>query len=286
MKNILVPVDFSDTSASALRFGTYLAEVLDLDLKVVHVYDASFSFAQVVSTGAMRAEHERLAKELKQFVQRNAFPVLATYQGNLEQLPAILTEVLEGYPVQVIRKLSEAEDTELVVMGGMGAGRQLNPSGLFGGVARGMGLHGGCPVILLPPDYGYPSITKVAVAFQDLNDARALESITTRICKVIRPELQFVHVGEDREDTGFSPDSIKSVLHPDFFPHHFFLVTLPQGPVTRRLLDHAKTDKIGMLVIGHRERGVWEGLFSGSRAKPIIRRCEVPLLVVPLPANK
>ena len=56
MKNILVPVDFSDTSATALRFGTYLAEVMDLDLRVVHVFDANFSFAQAISTGALLAE--------------------------------------------------------------------------------------------------------------------------------------------------------------------------------------------------------------------------------------
>lgn len=285
MKNLLVPVDFSDTSATALRFGTYLAEVLDLDLRVIHVYDASFSFAQVVSRGAMQVEQERLADKLRHFVQRNAFPVLATYQGDLEQLPAIKTEVIEGYPIKIIRKLSEAEDTELVVMGGVGAGTQLNPPGLFGGVARGMGLHGGCPVILLPADHGYPSITKMAVAFQNLNDVRELESITTRLCKVIRPELQFVHVGEDREDTGFSVASVKSALRPDFLPRHFFIVTLPQGPVTQRLLDHAETDKIGMLVIGHRERGAWEGLFSGSRAKPMMRHSTVPLMIVPLPAN-
>lgn len=98
MGNILVPVDFSDTSAAALRFGTYLAEVMNLNLRAVHVFDANFSLAQAISTGALLAEKERREQQLKTFVERYAYPVLATFQGNLTTIPAVHSEVFEGFP--------------------------------------------------------------------------------------------------------------------------------------------------------------------------------------------
>lgn len=281
MKNILVPVDFSDTSAAALRFGTYLAEVMDLNLRIVHVYDANFSFAQAVSTGALLAEKERLERKLSLFTQQNAYPILATFQGNLDTLPALLTEVFEGFPVQVIRKLSELEETELVVMGGIGAGERNHAPGIFGGVARGMGLHGGCPVILLPPNYGYPKVDRLAVAFGDLEDIRQLEHITNRLIRVLRPEVRFVHVTRSKGNREkYSGEVIKQALGSGFPTNSFLYDALPPGTVARRLLDYTRREKIGLLVLGHQGQGVWDSLFSISRAKPVIRRCEVPLLVI------
>ena len=144
MKKIIVPVDFSDTSGAALRFGTFLAEVMDLDLSVVHVFDANFSFAQAISTGAMLAEKERLEKLLSEFVERHVYPVLATFQGNMTTLPAINTEVYEGFPSGIIRTLSDRADTEMMVLGGVGAGQSSTPPGLFGGVAQSLALGGSC----------------------------------------------------------------------------------------------------------------------------------------------
>lgn len=195
MKNVLVAVDFSETSSAALRFGTYLAEVMDLDLRVVHVFDANFSFAQAVSTGALLAEKGRLEKLLKEFIERHCYPVLAKFQGNLATVPAIRSEVHEGFPSRIIRSLSQEKDSEMIIMGGVGAGQRNTPSGIFGGVARSVALHGKCPVLLIPPGYGDPKIKRIALAFGDAWDIRQMSGLVGRLVKVLRAEVNFVHVG-------------------------------------------------------------------------------------------
>jgi len=283
MKNILVPVDFSDTSATALRFGTYLAEVMDLDLRVVHVFDANFSFAQAISTGALLAEKEKLKEELALFTKQHTYPVLATFQGNLETLPAIKRQVIEGFPAKVIRQLSEEGETELVVMGGVGAGKNDTAPGLFGGVASGVVLHGSCPAILLPPGYGYPSVPSMAIAFGKAEEIQQMGGIVRKLIKTLRPEVRFVHVAGSEEAPEWENDDkfLDLALEPGFPSYTFSYDALPPGPVARRLLDYTKKKEIGMLVLEHGIRNLWDSLFTKSQVKPIMRSCEVPLLVVP-----
>ncbi|WP_273445353.1 universal stress protein [Neolewinella agarilytica] len=284
MKNILVPVDFSNTSAAALSFGTYLAKVMDLDLKAVHVFDANFSFAQVVSTGALLAEKEGLTEKLNDFTQAHALPVLATFQGNLETLPTILTEVFEGSPPKMIRRLSERVETELVVMGGMGAGKSDNPPWLFGGVARKIGLRGGCPVILLPPGYSSPSVNRVAIAFGDAEDIKKTSLTTRRIIKALRPEVRFVHVSQNTQSFERENEEyfLSLALEPGFPSNTFSYDSLPPGPVAHSLLNYARDEKIGLLVLNHRKHSLWEDLFLKNHVKPLLRHSEVPLLIVPV----
>lgn len=286
MKKIIIPVDFSDTSASALQFGTYLAEIMGLGLEVVHVFDANFSFAQAVSIGASLAEKERLEKLLTKFVESHAFPVLASFQGNIATIPAIHTEVFEGFPGSVIRSISEREDAELVIMGGSGAGQSTTPPGLFGGVARSVALNGKCPVILIPPGYGPPSIENItlALAFGSPEDIRQMGGIIRRLIKVLRSQVNFVHVeGRDRSKEWMNDEAfLEMAMGPGFPSYTFSYDSLPNGPVVKRLLKYVDDKNIGMLVLGGKRRSFWKALFAGSSVKPIMNRSTVPLLIIPL----
>lgn len=283
MKKIIVPVDFSDTAAAALRFGTYLAEVMNMDLEVVHVFDANFSFAQAVSTGALRAEQERLTKQLEAFTRKHAYPVLATFQGNLDILPAVKTTVVEGYPGPTVQLLSAQDDVALMVMGGVGAGDEVNPKTLFGGVAQKVTNGGGCPVILLPRGYGYPKIERLALAFAEAEDIKDMSAITRPLIKALHPEVYFLHVRHpDLEVELENEETFLTLATAPGFPSYTYRYeTLPSGQVTNQLLDYAKDKAIGLLVVGGKRRGFWNQLFHKSHLKPLVRKTAVPLLVVP-----
>ncbi len=283
MPKIIVPVDFSETAAAALRFGTYLAEVLQMDLEVVHVFDANFSFAQAVSTGAQQAEKERLATKLTDFTHAHAYPVLATFQGNLATLPAIKTIVLAGFPGPTIQLLSAAEDAFLVVMGGVGAGEETTPKTLFGGVARKVATGGGCPVILLPRGYGYPQIERLAIAFAEAAEIKKTSAFTRPLIKALHPEVHFLHVrhADLEEELKNEENFLDLATEPGFPSYTFQYQTLPPGRVTTQLLDYARDKDIGLLVIGGKRRDFWDQLFHQSHLKPLLRRAEVPLLVIP-----
>ncbi|MEM9931635.1 MAG: universal stress protein [Bacteroidota bacterium] len=283
MKKIIVPVDFSETAAAALRFGTYLAEVLQLNLEVVHVFDANYSFAQVVSSGALRTAQQQLEEKLVAFTQRHAYPVLATFQGNLEVLPAIKTTVLEGFPGPTVQALSSQADVAFIVMGGVGAGAAIVPKTLFGGVAQKVACNGGCPVILIPKGYGFPTIRRMGVAFAATEDLTALGGVIVTMQRALHPEVYFLHVRHpDLEFELENEEAFLQLANDSGLPVHTYRYeTLPSGKVAQQLLTYAAEQHLGLLLIGGKRRDFWAQLLHKGHLKHLLHQAKIPLLVVP-----
>jgi nucleotide-binding universal stress UspA family protein len=140
MTDLLVPVDFSPTAGVALRYAARLAPRLNLQLRVLHVFDTLQDISHSVSDKARSNRRAQLEADLEAFTR--------THAGQ----PAPV-EVVEGDPAQTVLWRSTSEQTGLIVMGGVGAGAGAHPPGIFGGVARQVATRGGCPVMLLPKGY-------------------------------------------------------------------------------------------------------------------------------------
>ncbi len=283
MQKIIVPVDFSDTAAAALRFGTYLAETMNMDLTVIHVFDTMLSTSQTISSRAREMEQARLGEQLKQFAQRNVEPVLATFQGRLDTLPVVRTVALEGVAAQTILWQSAQDEVGLIVVGGVGAGAGLHPPGIFGGVARTVALKGACPVILIPKEYGYPRVERLSIAFASVEDIRKISAFTRRIIQALHPEVHFVHVrdADDHTEALREEEFLELACGPGFPSYTYRFDALPRGKVVEQLLDYVHREHINLLVLGGERRTFLERLFTSGHLRPLIKRSGVPLLVVP-----
>ncbi len=283
MKKIIVPVDFSDTSAAAVRFGTYLAETMDMELTIIHVFDTLLSTSHTISKRARETERERLAEAVKTFAQRNVEPVLTTLQGRMDSPPAVHTAVLEGVAAQTILWQSAQEDVGLLVMGGVGAGAGLHPPGIFGGVARTVALQGGCPVVLIPKGYGYLRVERLSIAFDGVDDIRRMSPFTRRVIGALHPEVHFVHVREadERTEAQREEEFLELAVGPGFPSYTYRFDALPRGRVVEQLLEYTKAKNINLLVLGGERRAFLERLFTPGHLGPMVRRMEVPLLIIP-----
>ncbi len=56
---------------------------------------------------------------------------------------------------------------------------------------------------------------------------------------------------------------------------------LVQGTTIETILDTAKKLKADMIVTGHRDMGFWEKLFFGDTATHLVKKAEMPILIVP-----
>ncbi|THH40299.1 universal stress protein [Neolewinella litorea] len=283
MKRIIVPVDFSPTSAAATRFGTHLAETMKMDLTVLHVYDTRLSTSQTISTRAKAREQERMEDQLDKFTRRNVEPVLATFQGRLDVLPAVKSMALEGRAARKILRISKAADVGLIVMGGVGAGAGLHPPGAFGSVASRVALRGGCPVILIPKDYGAPPVERLALAFNSVNDVRYMRGFTQKIVRALHPEVRFVHVNAgSKAGTPEQQEEFRKLADEPGFPSRTYqLDFLGPGPVVKQLLTYTEEEEIDLLILGGERRGFLERLLIPAHLRPLVHRCTVPVLIIP-----
>ncbi len=111
IKNILAPVDFSETSEHALRYAIDLATRLGgAAIHVIHVYQLP---TYALPDGAILARPEYVAS-LTTELQKQMDELLRRYGGHGVELTGRVTE---GVPYAEIDRVAEERKADLVVMG-------------------------------------------------------------------------------------------------------------------------------------------------------------------------
>lgn len=113
---ILVPVDFSECSRTALAFACDLAKRLEAKITLLHVWDVPFLWPSVGDTMVTVPEEQpmtvgqlvqkRVSEELSKFVHENVPPGMS-----------VLARLEMGDPVQAICSSAASGMQDLVVMG-------------------------------------------------------------------------------------------------------------------------------------------------------------------------
>lgn len=150
LAKVLVPVDGSSESESILRYVTYMATKLNLEVTLFHVLVLD-SDVIPYSTEALRRSTEAL-RQLNQ-VRKNKEGYIKRLDTRLKRksvnVNSVFKEVLTGGAAEEIIKLAEEEDFSLVAMsthGRSGVGRWI-----FGSNAEKVLEEGSTPVLLVRP---------------------------------------------------------------------------------------------------------------------------------------
>jgi nucleotide-binding universal stress UspA family protein len=62
MKNILVPIDFSQSSMDAFLYAKGLADTLDFSIKLVNVYSGNLNIEPSINLHSEKIEKKRFSK--------------------------------------------------------------------------------------------------------------------------------------------------------------------------------------------------------------------------------
>ena len=143
LARILVPIDFSDTSAAALKYAIALADTFGARLHLLHVLDSAVEQRwevpmSMVAHREIEAEAvQRSNAELAQLLTR---PEREQYRA------ALVTD--RGSPPAAIVDYARREDIDLIVMGTHGRGPVAHL--LIGSVAENVVRAAPCPVLTVP----------------------------------------------------------------------------------------------------------------------------------------
>jgi nucleotide-binding universal stress UspA family protein len=143
IRNILVPIDFSDTSRAALRFAADLAMRFDSRLHLVHVLADPFRQAWAAEAGLAEYAEGLAARREETLV---ALRALAT-EEHLDPLRTT-TRLVDGVAHHEILEYVRRQGIDLIVMGTHGHGAFAHL--LLGSVAERVVRHAMCPVLVVP----------------------------------------------------------------------------------------------------------------------------------------
>jgi nucleotide-binding universal stress UspA family protein len=110
---VLVPVDFSEHSRTALRRAMHMARMLGHDVALLHVIDTTSFLDKTKEAGAVATALRDEARKQLAALAAEADPERRTIK---------ITEVLEGRPWTVILHVAESLSPQLIVVGKRGEG--------------------------------------------------------------------------------------------------------------------------------------------------------------------
>lgn len=148
IERILVPVDYSACSKSALRFAADLASQLHATLEVVHVWDRPSYISHVVTTSTEPVSGKSLFRLIEENAQRDLDEFLATVELPPGMTPS--ARLLGGDPGSALVHLLKEHRHDAVVVGTHG--RTGLSHVLLGSVAEKLVRLSPVPVITVPDE--------------------------------------------------------------------------------------------------------------------------------------
>lgn len=258
MVNVIVPLDFSETSFNAAHYasGVY-KDRSDVMLILYHYYESG------EDVDAARKKLESLKNELS------------------PNCPHIDTELESGdHFIDSLAAYAHVKGAYMVVMGL--TGKTPMAQRFSGTNTLRLAEKEICPVLIIPPDATYHGIANVLIVseMKYVEEDPVLLAVK-RVLKDFKASLHILNVNSDHYislTTGYKEERDKmEALLAEFNPEFYFM----------RLFDFHEsvnlfvTDKaIDMIIIGPKHHSFFERLFKTQHTKTLVYQSKVPVLAV------
>jgi nucleotide-binding universal stress UspA family protein len=258
MNIVIIPVDFSETSLNAAKYGVKLLSVVpEAEIILYHVYDKAEAYDNRMES------LQKLKDELLQNKTANI---------------TLLAEI--GDFVTELEKLARHRQADLIIMGI--TNRSVLSQVFVGNNALKVSENKFCPVIIIPSNAEYSEIKNVLLA-TDLKDTVSTTP-TAPIKKVLcafNAKLHIVNVNSEHyielsENYAAEQEKLKE-LFSEFNPEFYFLRLFD---VDEAIKEFAKDKNIDLIITIQKEHSVVHKLFNTGHSKKLAYESTVPVMTV------
>ena len=277
-KRMLCPVDFSETSAAALRTAGRLAKVLESEVTVLHAqrweFPLYFTAAQTRELEAqLRRSDQAARKYFEDFAARNLAPGLSRSYRFVE----------EEAVAAILRAAGDTE-ADLIVMGTHG--RTGWSRFRLGSVMEGVLRQARVPVLAVGPgassaDGGPWRDILCPVNLDPLSKATLQAAIV--LAGAAGARLTVLHVLEREAEAAVqaAEDRLCEWVRVEGSEHCSLRHLVRHGNAVQAIVDEAKRNGSDLLVIGARPRSTLTSVMFGTTTEALIRTAPCPVLVAP-----
>jgi len=258
MMNVIIPIDFSETSLNAAQYGARMYKGRqDVNIILYHFYE--------------KEEDLPVAKKYLESLRSE----LAGFVTNTENL----VESGDNF-IDSLSLIAHVKRAYMIIMGL--TGKSLLAQRFSGSNTLKMAEKNVCPVLIIPAGAVYVAITNILIAseMKNIEDTPVLLAVK-RVLNDFKPNVHILNVNDSHYialSTEFKEqrDKMEALLI-DFKPEFYFM----------RLFDFHESinlfvnDKnIDMIIMGPRYHSFFERLFKTQHTKKMIYQSKVPVLAV------
>ena len=290
-RQILCPVDFSESSEAALRYAVGLADSLGAKLTLMHAHEIPVAFfpdlAPMSTFDWSVRLREQATARLDTMIERTCSP---------KKVSGI--EIVEGTPHRAINETAGKVAADAIVMGTHG--RNAMTRLLMGSVAERVVRTATVPVFTVRPD-SPKTIRRILVATDFSDPSRRAMTLARNLRAGCGAEVEVVHVHVDpfvafrempRESLWATEQQfeaylvglesmlkkeVEKVFETDS-PH--VTVRVERGLAADKVLSYATDCESDLLCVGTTGKAAIERALMGSVAQRLLRTSTIPMLTV------
>lgn len=270
MDKIIIPIDFSDVSTNAFAYGHRLATDLGAITKAVHAFLPSAK--DVLETATTNVDHVLLRESyLDDFV--SSFNT--DWGSDLMKASLIDGEFRIGFPADQILESIKDNDAALIVIGSTGQSTFLRQ--WFGSVSTKIMDEADCPVVVIPKDAAYHGIHRIAFAYEDINQDKAVIDQLIEFADRFGAEIHLIHVEHDgTPDPGFYLRELIAKQYPSALIKG---ETIKSQNIAHAISNYAIAHGIDMISLSTHKKSFLAQLYNDNITRQMALK-SLPLLVL------
>ena len=292
-KAILIPIDFSDYSVRACEFGFRLADRLQTEIVLMHVYfNPVYMPSLQYATESYRVpfDSEVGIKIILESVQHKIDDFKEKLEQKIKQgeVPDVkyTIKLREGVPEEEIIHYARRHHPVMIVMGSRGEGeKELE---IIGSVTAEVIDRSPVSVYAIPKNAEIKGLNEIGkLAFLTNFDQRDLISFDTLITTLRKQsfEISFLNVNPDVQKKKWNEIQLVGIkeyfkkLYPQFT---FTYDIITDDNFLNNLDEYVEHQKIDVLCLSNYKRNIFARIFNPSIARKMIFHSSTPILVVKL----
>lgn len=279
IRQILVAVDTSQSSAAAMRFTADCAGALSARVRAVFVEEEQrylTYLAMAASPGAagipVRLDPERVAAEKRQVEAERVAIETSFRQTVAKQVPGAVFESIAGATESVLVEAARLAD--LVIMGKRGQ-FEAGPSKAAGPTTEAL-IHDSLrPVVVVPAQArsGGP----ILIAFDDSKGVQRVLPAAVELAERLECEVVALTVDEKVDRGRKIQEPLKAYLQGRGIEAKFLVA---QGNPAEAVLRVAEEERAKLVAMGAFGQNPVYQLFFGSTARSVLERAKCPVLLM------
>jgi len=281
MKRILCATDFSEGAAAALDVALVLARPFSAAIQIVHVHPDPLPSCNPMAGQAHAhpgAEAKSPTDVLHELDRCRQAPLAAGL--------SVESGVLHGDPADQIVQEARNTGADMIVMGRHSEGAP-NPW-VLGSVAERVLRKARCPVVVVRPFPCHrgekPRHALCALDLGRISGSTLQYAIA--VAKALDADLRVLHVAADGGAESARASMASAVAHASMPGGPRIEASVVTGVPHEQILEVARANDVGLIVVGSHGGGVADRQFLGSTTLHLLRQAGSPVLVVPAPVSE
>lgn len=283
IKNILVPVDFSDTSIEAVSYASFLAKRHGSKIFLLNIVPGMNYFFAYPDSGVISSQVMSVHKKMISEVRAMNIKRLTSleYTGILKTLQVKSTVIAGTNIYSDIISYAENNSIDIIVMGTKGS-TSLKKIFLGSKTERVMRLTQ-LPVLTISSKHKINKLKKIVFASDFSRDSYSVYPALNNLVKTFEPAIHLLRINTKSKFRPFDElknDMIKFAkrFSGNFIPHIRANFEVDEG-----ISIFAKSIKADLIAIGvHRKKGA-KRILGNQTAERLIRLTNIPVLAIDIP---